>query len=211
MPDLPVVILTLLADATIFIFVGYYFFRMRQKEMEIDKREGKFDRDYHEIVDSALAKERKILEDATATADQIIAKAKEINQTVTTDIAKALDSMSSETQKEALITSRKFGEEYQKILSGLSRQSTNDFEAVFKEMKTGMLTQIEEFQKSTVPILKKEVEEYKKLKMEEVDKKAVAMAQKAAEEIFNKSLPLEDQQNLVIAALEKAKKEGLFE
>jgi len=201
----------LLADAAIFLFVGYYFLRIRQKEVDLDKREGKFDRDYHQVVDNALTKERKILEDATATASQIIAEARQINQNVTAEVAKSLEAMANQLQSEALEVAKKMGEEYQKTLEELAKRSEADFENVFKEMKGGMLAQIEEFQKSTRPVLLKEIEDYKKTKMDEVDKNALASAQKAAMEIFNKALPVEDQQNLVMAALEKAKKEGVFE
>lgn len=213
MPDLPVVVavLTLLADATIFLFVGYYFFRLRSKEIEIDTREGKFDRDYHAIVDSALAKERKIIEDATAAGDQIIAKAKEINSKVTEDINKALENMSVETQREAKAVTKRLLEEHQRTLESLTRNAETEMAEIYKQMREMMKDQVSQFNQITVPALKAEIEAYKNAKMAEADEKAIKIAQKAAEEIFGKGLALEDKQKLIVEALDKAKKEGVFE
>ena len=64
LPTTLIQILTILADLVIFIFVCYYLWELRAKEKLIDKEKNETDTNYHHVVDDALAKERKILEDA---------------------------------------------------------------------------------------------------------------------------------------------------
>ena len=102
MPSLPVQVISIIADLAIFSFVVYYFFKLWSREKELEKKENKIDTEYHQIVDTALTKERKIIEDATTEADQIIAGAKHINQGVKDEINQALQMMVVDIQKQAM-------------------------------------------------------------------------------------------------------------
>ena len=64
LPTTVIQIVTILADLVIFVFVCYYLWELRAKEKLIEKEQKETDSSYHHVVDDALAKERKILEDA---------------------------------------------------------------------------------------------------------------------------------------------------
>ena len=67
-------------DIFIFVFVFYYILSLRDREKRVEKKENAIDSDYHHVVDEALSKERKIINDATSEADQIIKQSQFLSQ-----------------------------------------------------------------------------------------------------------------------------------
>jgi hypothetical protein len=211
MLSLPLQIIQIVVDLTIFVFICYYFFHLRAKEAELTKKEGKIDTDYHQIVDTALAKERKILEDATSEADQIIQGARTVSQSVKDEVSRALQLMVVDIQKEAMDTAKNFTSNYQLSLKQLSTQSTNDFQEIVKGLKADLQAQISQFHQTLLPALEKELADYKGARLAQTESMVTAIIKKAAPEILNRSLSLEDHRSLVIESLEKAKKAGAFD
>ena len=211
MPILPIEILTIIADVVIFIFVGYYAYTLRKKEKEVDKIEKKEDADYHKIVDNALTKERQILEDATQEADEIISSAEYVRQSSKEAIDHALQELVKQIQKESISTATGFMTSYSDHLKNLATSSLTDFEDVSKALQADLQKQIKDFRESLLPDLEKELDEYKKMRLKQSEETIAKIVQKASSDIFNKSISLEDHQKLLIASLEKAKAEGVFD
>lgn len=244
MPNLPFQILTITADLVLFLFVGYYFFRLRAKEKELLKKETLIDSNYHQIVDTALSKERRILEDATLEANklmetaaheanQILAGSKYINEASKQTVDQALNKMvadiqsisqqtkqtvdqtlhkmADDIQTEARATSQAFMQSYQASLKQVAAKSLQDVENVTKELETDLQKQVKAFHENLLPTLEKELAAYKKTRMEQTDKSITRIVQKVSQEILNKSISLDDHQELVLSSLEKAKKEGVFD
>jgi len=68
-------IITLIADGAIFFFVLFYLITFEGKEKKLQEKEQKLNGEYNQVVESAIAKHRKILDDATMESAQIIAAA----------------------------------------------------------------------------------------------------------------------------------------
>jgi hypothetical protein len=211
MPDLPFQIINILTSLAIFVFVGYYFFKLGKREQELDKKEGKLDTDYHQIVDNALTKERKILEDATVEADQIIAGAKNISKSVRDEVNQALELMVVDIQKEAFDTAKNFITNYQLSLKQLSVESLAEFQTIIKDLKTDLQKQVQEFHTALLPALQTELAAYKQSRMDQTNVLVTQIVTRASAEIMNKAISLEDHQSLVTDSLEKAKKQGAFD
>jgi vacuolar-type H+-ATPase subunit H len=240
MPALLLQIFNVYADLVIILFVAYYFLKLHAKEKELEKKEGKVDTDYHQVVDDALTKERKILEDAANEADQIISGATYINRETRENIHQALQVMVTDIQKEAADIAHNFMISYQNSLKQLANQSTTDFKNVAKDLEDDLQKQIKEsretlnqsltdfqtvakqlegelqsqikdFHEKLLPDLKKELEAYKQTRMEQTEQVVKHVIQKVSQDVLNKTISLDDHQNLIIESLEKAKKEGVFE
>lgn len=204
-------LLTVSADILIFIFVGYYLIRLGKKEQTLEKKEKAIDTNYHEVVDTALNRERKILEDATEEADHIIIGAEHITHTARETVKKALQEMLFEIQKEAGDITHELTSSYATSLKELTADSLADFGQISKELEDDMRIQIKNFRETLLPNLEKELEEYKQARLKEIEQTVMRIVQKASQEIFNKTLSITDHQNIIIESLEKAKKEGVFE
>jgi cell division septum initiation protein DivIVA len=211
MPDLPFQIISLIADLAIFCFVFYYFSKLWSKEKELEQKEKKVDTDYHQIVDTALTRERKIIDDATSEADRIIAGAKHINQGVRDEVNQALQMMVADIQKQAMGAAQNFTSNYQSSLKQLSDKSLAEFQNIAGNLKLDLEKQIKQFHESLLPALEKELADYKKSRLNQIDKTVSQIVEKASQEIINKSFSPDDHVDLVKQSLEKAKKEGVFD
>lgn len=233
MPALVIQFLDVFASLFILVFVGFYLFSLNRKEKTLHKREVQIDTEYHQIVDNALAKERKILEDAALEAQKIIADAHHTSQTTSAAVDQALQKMLTDiqtmshsstgivdqslkkavadAQQQADATTNGMMNTYTKSLQELTTTSLTDFQHIIKGLETDLQKQIAAFHTSLLPNLEKELEEYKKARMKETEQTIARVVQKASQEILNKSISLEDHQTLLIQSLEKAKKEGIFD
>ncbi|HSX08797.1 MAG TPA: hypothetical protein VLF93_01465 [Candidatus Saccharimonadales bacterium] len=210
LPTTVIQIVTILADLVIFIFVCYYLWELRAKEKLIEKAQKETDENYHHVVDDALAKERKILEDAAFSSSQIIAGTKYVTSTSKESLDEAIQKMEGTLTRELGNTSADFNKNYSTSLQHLANQSLAEFQNVVKTMETDLQKQTRTFSETMIPQLEKELEEYKKLRLQQADRTITNVIQEVSQQILNKALPLEDHQQLLIEALERAKKEGVF-
>ena len=202
---------TIAADVAIFGFIWYYLWEMHGKEKGIDEQRRKTDENYHHVVDEALAKERKILEDAASEATQIISKTEFLTDESKNALGQALEKMEDQIEKDAGTTSHAFNKTYSTSLQKLAAESLKEFQTITKNMEVDLQNQTKNYRDSMLPILQKELEEYKTMRMQQAERTVTHVIQEVAQEILNKSLSLEDHQQLLIEALEKAKKEGAFD
>ncbi len=202
---------TIAGDLLVFVFFLTYIFRLRAKEKVIDKERAATDSNYHHVVDDAIAKERKILEDAAYEANQIIAGTKYVSTASKDSVDLSLKKMEGALQHEANTTSQEFSKSYSDSLQQVAKQSLADFQNVIRSMESDLQKQTVNFRESLLPQLEKELEEYKKLRLLQADRTVTHIIQEVSQQILNKSLPLEDHQRLLIESLEKAKKEGVFD
>ncbi len=72
MPALLFQFISVTTYVLIFFFVLYYIYNFRKKEKEVEKKEEINDRGYNQIIQDALEKERKILEQAMTQGQQIL-------------------------------------------------------------------------------------------------------------------------------------------
>lgn len=226
-------IITLVTDVLMFIFVGYFFLVFRKRESELKEKENKSDTEYHRVVDNALNKERRILDDATTEADKIISDARYVNRDTGEKVNQALVKMVTYIQKDAEDAANNFLGSYESTLKQLSLQSLSSYQEITRKMAgdlqifskelEGSLTsmarglgedlqkQIKMFHDSLLPGLEKELEVYKQMRFKQADQTITAVVQQVAQEILNKSITVSDHQAIMIEALEKAKKEGVFD
>jgi vacuolar-type H+-ATPase subunit H len=202
---------TYVADFLVFIAAGYYLTRLHQKETRLEKKEKAIDENYHHVVDDALSKERQILTDATDEATQIISHAQSLTQASQDSVNQAVKAVVSEIHKEGTAISQAFTADYSSSLKKVTTDSLTEFQTTMTTLQTDLKKQIHEFHDSLLPEVEKELARYKQARIEQIDKTVLAITQKAAQDILNKAIPLSEHQQLVIDALEKAKKEGVFD
>jgi hypothetical protein len=210
LPDIIFQIFTITADLVIFIFVGYYLYALREKQKQIEKRESKIDTNYHEIVDNALTKERKILDDTVSEAEKILSDAEFIKKSSKEAIDTALQELVKHIQKESIDTASVFMTSYSNSLKSLTASTLTDFDNISKGLEGDLQKQIKEFRENLLPDMERELEEYKKVRLNQSEEIIQKIIQKASQEIFNKSISIEDHHKLLTDALDKAKAEGAF-
>jgi hypothetical protein len=204
-------ILTIVADIIIFVLALYYFYRLREKEKLIEKERTQTDENYHHVVDDALVKERKIIEDAAYQASQIIAGTNYVTSSAKTSMDQAMKTMEGSLEQKADDASHAFSKSYASTLQQVAAQSMTEFQTITHDMGIELQRQTKEFGNTLLPRLEQELDEYKKIRLQQADRMVTQIIQEVSQEILNKSLSIEDHQRLLVEALEKAKKEGVFD
>jgi hypothetical protein len=202
---------TIAADVAIFGFIWYYLWDMHGKEKQVDEIRKKTDENYHHVVDEALAKERKILDDATTEAAQIITKTEFLTEESTTNLKDSLQKLESALEKDAGNTTHEFTKTYATSLQKLAAESLKEFQTITKNMEVDLQNQTKNYRDSMLPKLEKDLEEYKTMRMQQAERTITHVIQEVSQEILNKSLSIDDHERLLMESLEKAKKEGAFD
>src|SRR5688572_29407792 len=115
--------LTITASLSVILFIIYYLTHIHANEKELEERSKKIDAEYHKIVDNALSKERKILEDATGEADKIITEAHYVSDSSKATLDKALHQMVTDIEKESDDTGKNIVNSYQGSLKEITASS----------------------------------------------------------------------------------------
>ena len=204
-------LLTIGADIIIFIFVWFYMWEIRAKDKSLEDERRKTDSNYHHVVDDALAKERKIIDDATKEATHIISQTEFLTDTSKESVDQALKKMEGEIEKEAGSTSQTFSRTYSASLQKLASQSLIEFQNITRIMETDLQKQSQQFRDAMLPSLQKELEEYKTMRLQQTERTITHIIQEVSQEILNKAISLDDHERLLTESLEKAKKEGVFD
>ncbi|HZE86612.1 MAG TPA: hypothetical protein VE090_00235 [Methylomirabilota bacterium] len=211
LPALLFQITNFLLNLVIVLFLIFYLIKLRVKEKAVEEKTTKIDTNYHQVVDDALSKERKILADATFEADKIITDAKYVNTSSKTAIDHALSKMIDDINNETVDVTHDFKKSYIASLTQVSSTSVTDFEKIMKGLETDLQKQLKEFHETLLPNLEKELESYKQARIKQTEQTIIRVIQEASQEILNKTISLNDHQHLVIQSLEKVKQEGGFE
>jgi F0F1-type ATP synthase membrane subunit b/b' len=186
-----------------------------------------------QILDNAVNQSNQIMQIATHQANQVLAGAQYISQTSKASLDNALQRMVVDVEnvsssskmaldqalqkivvdvhKEAYTSGNAFTASFQASLKQITTLSLSGFQNVTSELELALQQQIRDFRQQLLANLEKEIETYKTAKMHRIEQASNNIVQKTAQEILNKSLSLEDHQNLVIKSLERAKKDGLFD
>jgi DNA anti-recombination protein RmuC len=211
LPELLFQIASYLLNLLVAIFIIYYLIKLRSKEKTLEKKESSVDTNYHHIVDETLAKERKILDDAASEASHIISQAQHINASSQQTIDHAVTKLIQDTQTDAVKAASDFRNSYATSLQQIAHASLSDFQNITKELQTDLQKQIQEFHNTLLPGMQKQLEEYKQSRMKQAEQTITRVVQQVSQEVLNKSIPFEDHQKLMTDALDKAKKEGMFD
>jgi hypothetical protein len=204
-------IISTATDLVLLLFILIYFFHLRSREKRLNQKENQIDTSFHKIVDDALSRERKIIEDTTQEAEQIISGAKYLSNETKQSLDQTLAKMVQVMEQGVTQTSQEFIKYYFDSLNHITGQSLVNFQNTTKQLEENMTIQIKQFQETMMPSIQKELELYKKQKMAEADKVVKVIVQKASREVLNKTINIDDHEKLIVDTLEKAKAEGVFD
>jgi F0F1-type ATP synthase membrane subunit b/b' len=213
---LPVIIATF--NLMVLSVLGFYIWVLRNERKELKKyeeglaeKERKLESGYQQIIDSALEKERNILNEATKKANTILSNTQYVSNISKDSLDQALQKMLSDVQKEAVTSSNEFLTNYKNFLSQVSEKTLLGFQNNAKKFEEDMQKQMQEFRETLLPAIQKELETYKEQRFKEADKTVNAIIQRVSEKVLKKSISFEEHQKLIIESLEKSRKEGIFD
>lgn len=212
--------------ASLVIFLASYLQTVK-KVKSLEKEKENIHEEVIKILNKTHEKAFDIIAQAHKKAAEIIANTKTFSKDTENLVKDELDTLSQHGLEEFQHSSGDLQKLYQQELEEAKKDSVNILGNISKDVANIAKDEVSDFkevlQKETVESQKiveekieeayknaeKSVEEYKTKQIEHIQEKLLDVVKDATEEIIGKSLSLDDHNDLVIQALEKAKQELL--
>lgn len=180
------------------------------------------------LLDEARNKAVRIIDDANNKALDIVNKITLSTDVTSDNFRENLSRVFSIQIKGFEKATSDFTALYSQILRDLKIKNIEVFQNASNDIEVNTLGEIKDFKESMqklttlsqkkvkekidadYEILRKEIEDYKKEKLQKIDSEIYALLEKIAKEVFGKALSLSEHENLIEKSLEKAKQEGIF-
>lgn len=151
------------------------------------------------ILDHAHKKAEKIITEATIKASDLLAQSELLNENLKKQIEVEMMRAVSENA------------EFIKTQTKLTLDVTlEEFKALIKSSITDMQTTLRQKIDEQFELTKKDIDLYKAERLKKIDEHIVRRIDEMAKELLGEIITPTDHRQLVIKALEKAKKDGLF-
>ncbi len=205
----------------------FYYLKLHEKHDELIKQNLYLKQHISEKglekINVAREKASKIITDASIQADEILKKAETLKSDTGKQLADELIELTRKQKDELTKAAENLRTSFLDVISHLQEEDINILENVTKDIENAAINEVQKFEKQLhdATIGQQEVidqkiqdafakanfdiEEYKKTKAGEADKKLHALLQSAAKEVIGKSLSYEDHKDIIMSALEDVK------
>ena len=216
-------ILSFFSAAMGLLMVGIFimYLRMVKKYISLKDDSDKLRKDYGEKSNQDIVKAgeeaRKILGNAQLKAQEMINTSQMFNDEQKVKIADMLSRVANEEVRE-----------YKKIIDEAGRVSINAVQRLSEDVKSQVIPELGKIRgtieseiksasdetkaaiSSAYTIVEKEVDDYKKKMYGEIDKLTFSAVKELSQKVLGKAISNKDQEDLVISALEEAKKQKIL-
>lgn len=207
------------------IFLWLYFIRKLQ---DVKHKEQEIDSGFNKFLEHAHTKAEIILEEATRRASEILTETQtlktgieeQINQSVQMSLSNHVTMFNDVSQKttesyaELLKTLRQeFLGDMSKLsdkVKELAEENLNVYKQIIKDEASTAQLSIQEKIDQEFAKAKKDIDAYRKSEISYIDKSIGKIILLISKDIISREITVSDKQNLLLEALERAKKEGLF-
>lgn len=211
------IVILIFTTLTIFI-VGVLFAYLRLVKNYLDIKEGRNKYpDPKELLIRAHAKSQKIIEDATDKAKQIISSSESLKVKNLDEIQKQIEKAQANNLKLYQDSVTKIQNESIEVLKNVPEYIKALLSKEILIVKDDLLSEIkvahENAKKTIEQAYQKadsEVADYKKVRMDALDKTIISIVQQISRKVLNKEIETYEHEKLVIKALEEAKRQNVF-
>jgi hypothetical protein len=208
--------------------IALFISHILKKEHEFQEKERATFTQYESIIKRAHEDAASLLEKATQTSQTLISQTKTTNERLASDFDKILQQIAQKQieamNSEAEVLKHGYQNKVNQMQSTIDQNTNTMIQttevsldkqlALFTQTLMSHATKSEQvISQKTQEMLQKielELETYKKTKMQNVDQEILQLIQKTYQEILGRSIPPTVQRELILEALEKSKREGLF-
>lgn len=151
---------------------------------------------YYSLKSNLNKKAEHILEEAEEKAKAIVGKAEDFNEKSKLEFDEKIEEINADQIGKIEKISAEFLEGHKRALEKVAQENINILNNRSKDIETALLKNITE-----------EVKAYKEEKLKRVDISILNVLEKVSEDVFGSAIDFSKQEELVIQALEKAKKQ----
>lgn len=221
-------VISVLGVLSILGALALFIHHVLKREHEFQEKERATFSQYEEIIKRAHEQAADILDKTVTTSEHLLSNVRGTNETIATDFDKVLQAIANKQIQAINNEAAMLKKGYQDRISQMETTIDHNTDTMIQSAETNLDKQLAAFTQNlmvhaskseqmigtkTQEMLKQvesEVTEYKKKKLATVDSAILQLIQKTYQEILGRTIPQEVNQQLILEALEKTKKEGVF-
>lgn len=229
--NVPIVIavVSIIGALSVLGAIALFIYTVLKKEHEFQEKQKRTFTEYEDIIKKAHDEAKQLLEKTMSASQHLLTEAKSTNENMEKDFDKVLQTIAQRQiealNKEAGVMNKGYQDKVsrmestidqntQAMIQGaestLQNQLTN-FTQTLMAHTTKSEQMVNEKTQELLTEVQEQVELYKQEKMAKVDQAILELIQKTYKDILSKSIPPNIHKELILEALEKTKKEGLFD
>lgn len=180
------------------------------------------------LLESAHEKAQELIDQANKHANEILASSKAYEDNSNTALKEKLTQLEKEQAAVFATASEEMKSAYQDLLSQIQEQDMNALKSMTKDIQSDVLSDFKEFrntlEKETINSekvvkekideeylqIEKELQDYKKQKYQKIDEDIYKILYRVSEMVLSQGITFDRHKQLVLEALETAKKEQVF-
>lgn len=222
-------IISVLGVLSILGAVALFIHHVLKREHEFQEKERATFSQYEDIIKRAHDEANDLLDKTVTTSEHLLANVRGTNETAAADFDKVLQAIANKQiqaiNHEAALLKKGYENKITQMETTIDHNTENMLQnaevnldkqlATFTQNLMVHATKSEEIigtkTQEMIGQIEAEVNEYKKKKMATADAAIMQLIQKTYQEILGRIVPPDVNQELILKALEKSKKEGVFE
>jgi hypothetical protein len=181
------------------------------------------------LLEQAHEQAQKIIDEANRHASEILASSKVYEDNSNKELKEKLVDLENQQAQVFNKASSDMKLAYQNMLTQIQEQDINTLKSMTKDIETDVLSDFKEFrdelEKETIKSekvvkdkideeylsMEKDLDEYRKQKYQKIDEDVYKILYRVSEMVLNQGISYDNHKELVIEALETAKKEQVFQ
>lgn len=227
LPDL-LTMVAILTTIGILVAIAAFIHKVLKGEREFQEKEEETFSKYQKILDKAHNQARALLYTTSIASSEMLTDSKQTNETITEDLDKILQSMAQKHIHSMKESTDEFQHAYEKYLAELQNKfqeqeqdtltrtqdtvnkSLDAFSQSLSAKTVGMQELIDKKTNEMLEQAELEIADYKANRLRKIDTEISQLVQKTFQEVLRKSIPESIHEELIMEALEKAKKESVL-
>jgi F0F1-type ATP synthase membrane subunit b/b' len=203
------------------LILVWAFFRLRRENRELEKRAEGLDKklasEKEEILKAAQAEGQQLVAQARLKAEQVVRGAQEFGDHSNEELGKLLDSLS---QKQVEVSNQVIGrvrdetvQLLQRLVEELKQHTAGEMHGFSSKLNQEFEAARQAAQQTidtAYGAATKEVEAYKVKRLEQIKRQMTILVREIVEKVLSKSVDQRQHEQLVLEAVEEAKKDGIL-
>jgi F0F1-type ATP synthase membrane subunit b/b' len=224
--------LAILVLAGVLVFAAHAYTKINQKLHESEELNRHLQNQLAEkptkLLETAHEKAQEIIDQANKHANEILASSKAYEDTSNAALKEKLTQLEKDQEAVFASASQEMKTAYQDLLSQIQEQDMNALKSMTKDIQEDVLSDFKEFretlEKQTINsekvvkekideeylAIEKELQDYKRQKYQKIDEDIYKILYRVSEMVLSQGISFDTHKQLVLEALETAKKEQVF-
>jgi hypothetical protein len=221
-------ILLTLAVLAVFAAIAIFVRNVLKTEREFQEKEEETFTKYRKVLDKAHAQARALLYTTSLASSELMTETKQTNETVTEDLDKVLQTIAQKHIHYMNEATQNFQNAYAQYLAELQTKfqeqqqntlhltqdtvskSLQEFSQSLSAKTVGIQESIDKKTTEQLEQVEKDISDYKTMRLKKIDEEVSRLVQKSFQEVLRRSISEPLHEELILEALEKAKKEEVL-